>query len=72
MSLPGVNFGRSEALGFSSDTEYLDTSGAGTVRVRTVIFYYLLILVAWVLTFRCRKVIRQLSSGTFTLGTAPD
>ena len=33
MSLPGVIFGRSEALGFSSDTEYLDTSGAGTVRV---------------------------------------
>ena len=33
MSLPGVIFGRSEALGFSSDTKYLDTSGAGTVRV---------------------------------------
>ena len=33
MSLPGVIFGGSEALGFSSDTEYLDTSGAETVRV---------------------------------------
>jgi hypothetical protein len=33
MSLPGVIFGRSEALGFSSDTEYLDTSGVETVRV---------------------------------------
>ena len=33
MSLPGVIFGRSEALGFSSDTEYLDTSGVGPVRI---------------------------------------
>ena len=33
MSLPGVIFGRSEALSFSSDTEYLDTSGVGSVRV---------------------------------------
>jgi hypothetical protein len=33
MSLPGVIFGRLEALSFSSDTEYLDTSVAGTVRV---------------------------------------
>ena len=33
MSLPGVIFGGPEALGFSSDAEYLDTSGAETVRV---------------------------------------
>ena len=32
MSLPGVVFGRSEAFG-SSDAEYLDTSGVGSVRV---------------------------------------
>ena len=50
MSLPGVIFGRSEALGFSSDTEYLDMV-LGLCVYRTVIFYYLLILVAWVLTF---------------------
>jgi Ca2+-binding RTX toxin-like protein len=33
MSLPGVVFGRSEVFGSSSDTEYVDTSGVGSVRV---------------------------------------
>ena len=33
MSLPGVIFGRSEAVQSSSAREYLDTSGVGTVRV---------------------------------------
>ena len=33
MSLPGVIFGGSEALGFSSATEYLDTSGVEAIRV---------------------------------------
>ena len=33
MSLPGVIFGSSEALGFSSATEYLDTSGVEAIRV---------------------------------------
>ena len=31
MSLPGVVFGRSEAFQSSSDTEYVDTSGVGSV-----------------------------------------
>ena len=67
MSLPGVIFGGSEALGFSSDAEYLDTRVLRLCVYRTVIFYYLLILVVWVLTFRCRKVILRLSSGTLPL-----
>ena len=33
MSLPGIIFGRSEAFQSSSPTEYLDTSGVGSVRV---------------------------------------
>ena len=33
MSLPGIVFGHTEAFKSSSDTEYVDTSGVGTVRV---------------------------------------
>ena len=33
MSLPGIIFGRSEALQSSPSTNYRDTSGVGTVRV---------------------------------------